>query len=343
MSKVIFKISFLLIGVLLPTSAAYIYQQLYLPLNFSDEGYVFELPKGKTLSHFTTRLANDGYIRHAKLANAYARLLGLDKQVKAGEYHFDGQVSFKGALNKIVEGKTIERSITFVEGWSLRELTIALKEEEHLVSLEEDLDMGRLSRMLKDEHVSLEGLFFADTYFFSKGSNASEILEYSYRRLEQVLQKEWAEKEDGLPYKNAYEALIMASIVEKETGLSSERPLIAAVFVNRLNIGMRLQTDPTVIYGLGDEYAGNIRRRHLKAYTPYNTYRINGLPPTPIAIVGRESIHAVLHPSKTKNLYFVAKGDGSHYFSPTLKEHQGAVRKYQWRRSKNYRSSPEAN
>jgi len=177
-----------------------------------------------------------------------------------------------------------------------------------------------------------EGQFFSDTYSFPKGTTDVEYLQRSKRMLDQVLQEEWEGREDNLPLNSPYEALILASIVEKETAVASERPLIAGVFLSRIIKRMRLQTDPTVIYGMGDSYDGNIRRSDLTTDTPYNTYTRSGLPPTPISMVGREAINAVLHPDETQSLYFVAKGDGTHKFSETLEQHNAAVRKYQLKR-----------
>ncbi|MDX5300122.1 MAG: endolytic transglycosylase MltG, partial [Gammaproteobacteria bacterium] len=184
-------------------------------------------------------------------------------------------------------------------------------------------------------------LFFPDTYLYHRGQTDLEVLRWAYERMQAVLEQEWALREEGLPYTTPYEALIMASIVEKETGAAHERGDIAGVFVRRLRLGMRLQTDPTVIYGLGDGFDGDLKKRHLQESTPYNTYVIPALPPTPIAAPGREAIHAALHPKPGTALFFVAKGDGTHQFSDTLKAHEDAVRTYQiQKRAQNYRSSP---
>jgi UPF0755 protein len=189
-----------------------------------------------------------------------------------------------------------------------------------------------------------EGRFFPDTYLFDRNTRASTILVRAQVRLEKILAEQWQKKEEDLPYKSAYEALIMASIIEKETAAADEREKIAGVFVRRLNKRMRLETDPTVIYGLGDRYKGNIRRKHLREKTAYNTYRIKGLPPTPISLVGKEAIYAALHPAEGEELFFVAIGNGRHYFSSTLSEHNKAVREYQInkrKKSADYRSTPD--
>ena len=192
-----------------------------------------------------------------------------------------------------------------------------------------DYSSDSLLKKIKITESNVEGLFFPDTYYFTKGASDIELLQRAYRRGKAILEKEWESRDAGLPYKNDYDALIMASIIEKETALASERAMIAGVFVRRLKNKMKLQTDPTVIYAMGIKYDGNIRKKDLRIDSPYNTYRYNGLPPTPIALAGREAIHAALHPENDDTLYFVSKKDGSHYFSKTLYEHNKAVKKYQ--------------
>lgn len=335
----LFKTFILVSGLFVALAASLLYQFFFKALPLPAEGYSYELERGQVLSHLSNKLQADNIISNARLLNGFARLKGLDKKIHAGEYHLAQGSTLLDLLAQIEKGETLKRSITFVEGWTVKQLLAALLEEDALDSKNiSDQDALRVSLGMQEQH--LEGLFFADTYFFSKGTSTLSLLKHAHQKLETVLQEEWQQRSDNLPLNSAYEALILASIVERETGIASERPLIAGVFVNRLKKGMRLQTDPTVIYGMGDSYQGKIGRKHLETYTPYNTYRISGLPPTPIAIVGRESIHAVMHPLQTQHLYFVAKGDGSHYFSPTLKEHQEAVRKFQLNRPENYRSTP---
>jgi len=232
-------------------------------------------------------------------------------------------------LQLLLSGKSIAYKITIPEGWTFDLILQALRDspeiEHTLEGLSEKAILIKLG--MQEEHP--EGWFFPDTYSFPRGSKDLAFLQRAHKKMRQVLQTEWQNRDQGLPLNNAYEALILASIVEKETGLATERPEIAGVFIRRLKKGMKLQTDPTVIYGMGDRYQGNIRRRDLRQNPPYNTYVHSGLTPTPICLPGKDAIHAVLHPAAGKSLYFVARGDGSHQFSATLKQHNAAVRKYQ--------------
>lgn len=262
--------------------------------------------------------------------------------LKRGRYLIDETDSLFNLLEKMQKGEVMQFDISLIEGHNFEQMLDRIWRNPNVESSLQGLTTEQImAKVAGDNAPHPEGQFYPDTYFFSYGVSDVTVLKRSYQRLQQILAEEWQSKAKSLPYQSPYEALIMASIVEKETGLASERPEIAAVFVSRLNKGMRLQTDPTVIYGLGDQYQGNITRRHLRQYTPYNTYRINGLPPTPIAMVGRAAIHAALNPADSKALFFVAKGDGSHQFSNTLKEHNKAVRKYQLTRKENYRSAPK--
>jgi UPF0755 protein len=283
------------------------------------------------------------------------------KRIKTGEYELNPGLNIPEILDLFVQGKTKQYSITFPEGWNFNEI---LQEVEKNPNLEHQLtkaDFAALMAQLGMENKlstsspsleseqpsaiapglaltpasmqSPEGLFFPDTYFFEKHTTDVSLLKRSYDKMQSILQLEWLNKADGLPFKSPYEALILASIVEKETGDKAERPLIAGVFVRRLQNDMLLQTDPTVIYGMGDKFQGGIGYNDLKTATPYNTYIIKGLPPTPIAMPGRDAIVAALHPDNGNSLYFVSRGDGTHVFSATLKDHNLAVNTYQRKKS----------
>ncbi len=303
-----------------------------------------ELARGSSLYSLVDDLHQQQLIQYPKVLVLYARLSG-QTNIKFGEYQLTPELTPKELLALLESGEVIYHSISFIEGHTVLETLQRLRQQKainhRLPVIKNRKETQQLSAILGSEQLNPEGLLFPDTYFFNKGISDEELVRRAYAALENVLVEEWQNKAPDLPYKNAYEALIMASIVERETGVALEREQIAGVFVRRLQKGMRLQTDPTVIYGMGSDYQGNIRRRDLRRPTPYNTYVINGLPPTPIALAGREAIHAALHPGAGSALYFVAKGDGTHYFSSTLKEHINAVKKYQLKRTENYRSSPE--
>jgi UPF0755 protein len=267
----------------------------------------------------------------------------LAAKIKAGEYRLPAGTTPREMVGMLVRGNVINYDVTLIEGWTYRQALQELHSQAKLgKKLLEDSDMDLLRKLgLDEKYPHPEGLFFPDTYQYQRGETDVDILLRAHSRLLNVLDTQWASRATNLPYDNKYQALIMASIVEKETGLASERPDIAGVFVRRLQKGMRLQTDPTVIYGLGDSYQGNLTRKHLVTPGPYNSYTNAGLPPTPIALVGEAAIEAALHPADSNSLYFVAKGDGSHYFSQTLEEHINAVRKFQIKqRSSQYRSAP---
>ena len=254
---------------------------------------------------------------------------GLINKLKAGEYELPIGMTPKAFLLLLSSGKTRQYVITFPEGWTFRQMRTALAENPHITHTTTGLSDTTVLQKITMQYSHPEGLFFPDTYQFEKYTTDLAILKRAYQKMQGVLQQEWATKMPNLPLKNAYEALILASIVEKETGDIAERPIIAGVFIRRLKTGMRLQTDPTVIYGMGEQYQGNIRKRDLRTRTPYNTYRIHGLPPTPIAMPGQLAIHAVLHPASGSSLYFVAKGNGRHSFSSSLADHNRAVNLYQ--------------
>ena len=296
--------------------------------------------EGSSLGSVAQELSAQKLLRWPKMWRLIARLQGLDSQIKQGEYRFAAAASPASLLHALVIGATVKYKVTLPEGISLYTALGILQAQEPMVKLLDGVDDPRLLSLVQPA-VSPEGLFFPDTYSYSRTDSDLGILSLARRRMREVLDNSWQQREPDLPYADAYEALVMASVVEKETGLATEREQIAGVFVRRLRENMRLETDPAVIYGLGPDFDGNLRKRHLTDRTnPYNTYRHKGLPPTPIALPGRAAIEAALHPAPGTALYFVARGDGSHQFSDTLTEHQQAVRTYQLARRKNYRSAP---
>ncbi len=313
------------------------------PLLIPAEGAEYTLAPGQTLNSLIYQLSADGLLRKPDWFKVYARLSGRGEAVKAGDYWLPQGLNPLQLLTKLEQGDVRYYQITLVEGWTLRQVRDAINTESKLQQTIQGDGLTAEQLDLSIEYTSLEGLLFPDTYRFHRATTDVQLLRQAYQQMQQVLLQEWENRAEGLPYQSAYEALIMASLVEKETGVASERAEIAGVFVRRLKKGMRLQTDPSTIYGLGTTFDGNLRTVHLKdSANLYNTYRHGGLPPTPIALAGREAIHAALHPADGEALYFVAKGDGSHYFSNTLEEHQKAVKKYQiYQRKKNYSSSPQ--
>jgi UPF0755 protein len=258
-----------------------------------------------------------------------AKLLHKETYLQAGDYTLNRNVTPYQLLLSLNHGKATQGSVTFIEGRTFAQMREKLQKNDAVKQTVTTLSETEILKLMGSEFDVTEGLFFPDTYYFDRNTADTVILRRSYENMRAKLNEVWGGRATGLPYKNSYQALIMASIIEKETGKASERPMIAGVFINRLHIGMRLQTDPTVIYGMGAQYKGNIRKKDLIADTPYNTYTRNGLPPTPIAMPGLASIEAALHPANTKALYFVGKGDGSHAFSNSLEEHNRAVVKYQ--------------
>jgi UPF0755 protein len=309
------------------------------PLALTEEKIV-RISTGDTLSKLSYRLEKDNVLTNPRWLILYARLTD-QTGLEVGEYKLPAQTTPKLLLETLRDGEVISYTVTLVEGKTFKDFMHVLSEQEQLKHSLKDKSFDEIKALLKLTIDHPEGWFYPDTYKYIAGSSDADILLRAHNKMQSVLDAEWAQRAKDLPYKNAYEALIMASIIEKETGVAFERPEIAGVFVRRLNKGMRLQTDPTIIYGLGDSYTGNIRRKHLTQKTPYNTYVINGLPPTPIAMPASAAINAALNPADGKTLFFVAKGDGSHQFSETLAQHNKAVQEYQIKNKvKNYRSSP---
>ena len=312
------------------------------PLLLPADGLTLVVAPGESLRAVANRLYKEGVLAYPNLLIAYGRWTGIDQQIKQGEYLLVDPLDAIRLLELLRSGKVIQYQVTLPEGVTIAQALAILSAQTELESILEGPDDERIQSLIKP-YTHPEGLFFPDTYHYTRHTTDLELLQRANEKMVSVLEQEWQAREAELPYETPYEALIMASIIERETGLPEERQEIAGVFVRRLQRGMRLQTDPTVIYGIGPEFDGNLRRSHLGAEdNAYNTYRIDGLPPTPIALPGRAAIHAALHPAEGNTLFFVARGDGGHVFSVTLREHEAAVRKYQLQRRQDYRSSPEA-
>ena len=265
----------------------------------------------------------------ARLLYAWFRVSGLDRRIKAGNYEITPGTTPYTLLQKLVQGEESLQVLTLVEGWNFRQVRAALAREDGIKHDSAALSDADLMARLERPGVAPEGRFFPDTYTYAKGSSDLAVLRRALHAMDRRLEAAWSQRASDTPLKSADEALVLASIVEKETGRASDRALIAGVFANRLRIGMLLQTDPTVIYGLGDKFDGNLRKRDLQTDTPWNTYTRSGLPPTPIAMPGKAALLAAVQPEPTKALYFVAKGDGTSHFSASLTEHNRAVNRYQ--------------
>ncbi len=339
---------FIVLGVLVllaGAAAAYGYQQYQLfldkPVHLVGEDNTFNIESGSNIRKVARQLAaqnvlpatNIPYLKPEWLFIAHARVTEQASKIKAGEYPLEKGMNTDDLLKRFTSGKTIQYQIGFIEGRSYKEIINSVKSHPHLVQTLTEADYAQLMEKLgAPQGTHPEGWFFPDTYNFPKGTTDLDVLQRSYDTMVKTLAAMWDKYEGGSPYlKTSYDALILASIVEKETGVPDERPLIAQVFLSRLKKGMLLQTDPTVIYGMGEGYDGNIRKKDLRRDTPYNTYTRKGLPPTPISTVGKAALDAVFNPQETTALYFVATGlgDGRHFFSDNYKQHRKAVIKYQ--------------
>lgn len=305
-----------------------------------EEPALFSVPAGVGYDQVARSLEQTGFIEDSLWMRIHGRLNPQQMRLKAGEYEFADGMSRLKMIQQMVSGDTKQWQIQFIEGWTFRDMRRAIADNQRLEKVTGDWTADGIMAAVGAEGVHPEGRFFPDTYLYTSLETDLDLYKRAFSRMERVLAQEWENRAEDLPYDSSDQALIMASIVERETGAPHERDEVAGVFVRRLKKGMRLQTDPTVIYGMGDQYKGRITRQDLRTYTDYNTYRINGLPPTPIALPGREAIHASLHPAEGDTLYFVARGDGTHKFSKTLAEHQEAVRQFQLNRRSDYRSSP---
>ena len=289
----------------------------------------FSISAGSTLRSASQQMVDAGVLKSALPFEVLTRVFGNPKNIKAGSYEIDKGITPIKLMRKITRGDYTSLAITFVEGWTFRQLRKMLDEHPALRHDTVGLTDAQVLQRLGLEQSSAEGLFFPDTYHFVQGVSDLNILRRAHQLLQKHLEEQWQQRAASIPLATPYEALIMASIIEKETGKAVERSTIAAVFLNRLRLGMKLQTDPTVIYGLGESYTGNLRKQDLLSDGPYNTYTRSGMPPTPIAMPGLASLHAALNPARTDALYFVARGDGSSHFSRSLEEHDRAVTKYQ--------------
>ncbi len=297
------------------------------PISNSKDVVEIVVDDGATFNQVSRSLVESGFITHPLYFKLLAMYEEKTQKIKSGEYRFSSSQSPTQILDDLVQGKIKQYKLTIIEGKRFHDFFQQLQDHPKITRVIEDIDT--IKKQLDIEQDSLEGLFFADTYTFSSGTKDIDLLRQSYYLLRDYLNQEWPHRSEESFVSSPYEALILASIVEKETSVDSERPVIAGVFISRLKKKMPLQTDPTVIYGLGASFDGNLTRKHLETDNPYNTYTRRGLPPSPIALIGKAAINAVLHPEITGDLYFVSRNDGTHHFSKTYTEHLTAVRKYQ--------------
>ena len=299
------------------------------PISAGEASIDFSVAPGSTGAAAAQQIAAAGVPVNPLLFSLYARLAQKSARIKAGSYELKPGTTPRRLLEQLVRGEFAQEALTIIEGWSFKQMRQSIAAHKGLKHDTASLSDRELMARVSPEYKLPEGLFFPDTYLFAKGSSDLQIYRQAHAALISHLSAAWDKRDPSLPYANPYEALVMASIVEKETGQKSERSLIAAVFVNRLKLGMLLQTDPTVIYGMGDKYDGKIHKRDLETDTPYNTYTRAGLPPTPISLPGVQSLAAALGPAKSDALYFVSRGDGTSKFSGNLSDHNRAVNQYQ--------------
>lgn len=333
-----------LVGIvfLIASSFGLYYWQLTRSLPGGEQSRLFVIEKGDTLSHVLRRLEAEDIIASYWLARFHAWHTGQDRSMKAGEFEIPKGSSLQDLLALLNSNNRVQYRIALLEGQTFSEWRKLLAEQEALTHTSKEMDDTSLFARLRGPEdwmpLQPEGMFYPDTYFYHRGDTDVSILERAHLRQRELIAELWPKRRTNLPFKTPYHAIILASIIEKETGHPDERAAISGVFVRRLEQGMRLQTDPTIIYGLGKHYQGNITRAHLRELTPYNTYQIDGLTPTPIAMPSRAAIEAALQPASGDALYFVARGDGSHVFSSTLEAHEKAVQEFQLNRKQDYRS-----
>ncbi|MES9811750.1 MAG: endolytic transglycosylase MltG [Candidatus Thiodiazotropha sp.] len=301
-------------------------------LNLPEEGVNYILHPGMTVRSLAEDLQQRGMLEKPMLLRFTARWQGQASELKAGEYYLPAGTTPPKLLEILSSSQVVQYALTIIEGWTFEQLMAAIRRDPVLEHSLKEVTNDQVMQHLGLDNLHPEGRFYPDTYHFPRGTTDAAFLKRAYKRMESVLEQAWQQRKKQLPLKNPYEALILASIIERETGIPEERGKIAGVFIRRLQRGMLLQTDPTVIYGMGESHNGNIRKRDLTRDTPYNTYLHKGLTPTPIAMPSGAAIRAALNPQEGNSLYFVATGDGGHYFSSTLEEHNKAVRKYQLKR-----------
>jgi len=323
------RLSVILSVIMAVLGSAWLFQYARTSLKLSPQAQEISIQPKSGLKSIANQLVEQQVLGSPWPFVVLAKILQKEQNLKAGEYTLNKNITPYQLLLSLNHGKATQGSITFIEGKTFKQMREKIAKNDAIKNTTQELSDAKIMQLIGKGEAHAEGLFFPDTFYFDRGTLDTILLKRAYDSMQAKLDQAWNNRAPNLPYKNSYEALIMASIVEKETGKASERPMIAGVFLNRLRIGMRLQTDPTVIYGMGDKYDGNIRRKDLQTDTIYNTYTRSGLPPTPIAMPGLASIEAALHPEQTKALYFVGKGDGSHAFSNSLVEHNRAVAKYQ--------------
>ncbi|HET9113272.1 MAG TPA: endolytic transglycosylase MltG [Burkholderiales bacterium] len=316
-------------GVVLVLMAVSLYWYAHTPLNLVQTPIVFDLKPGSSLPAITRQMQAARVLQAGAPFRLLARISGKGDKIRAGFYVLNQPLTPLQLLDKLTSEEAHARAILFVEGWTFSQMRVVLNAYPWITHDTENMTDQEILQALGVPIKHAEGWFFPSTYYIDAGSSDLSILRRAYATMQQNLQQAWAKRDPGLPYASPVEALIMASIIEKETAVPDERPHIAAVFINRLRLGMRLQTDPTVIYGLGSRYDGNLHKRDLQTDTPYNTYTRAGLPPTPIAMPGEQSILAAMHPAHSNDLYFVSKGDGTHFFSSKLSDHNRAVARFQ--------------
>ncbi|WP_395408180.1 endolytic transglycosylase MltG [Pseudoduganella sp. UC29_106] len=299
------------------------------PITTEEPAIEFTISKGSTAGAAGQQMAQAGVPIQPLMFNMLARFTGKSNKLKAGSYELKPNTTPARLIDQLVRGEFAQESLTIIEGWTFKQMRAAIAAHKGLRHDTAELSDKELMERVNPDFKDPEGLFFPDTYLFAKGSSELQIFKQAHQMLIQRLQEAWEKRSADLPYSSPYQALTMASIVEKETGQKSERSMIAAVFVNRLKLGMLLQTDPTVIYGMGARFDGNIRKKDLETDTPYNTYLRTGLPPTPISLPGVQSLMAAMAPAKSGALYFVSRGNGTSQFSDNLTDHNRAVNQYQ--------------